>query len=383
MSLGKGIILYDYIAPQGGAERVVIALLKALRGTDLCVGYKHPGGISDAIPPNIRCYPIATPCKVPAWRSLRLSKAFLRKTSFLSRYDWVLYSGTVAPLAVRNHPHGRNLYYCHTIPRFAYDLYDYYLSSLAPWERPIFNCFAAFTRRRYAAAVSKMETIIVNSRNVSRRMETYLRLQSQIVHPPCDVDFFKWLGQDDYYLSTARLEIFKRVDLVVEAFKQMPDKKLVVTSGGQELARLKSLAGNAKNIVFTGWTSEEALRKLVGKAIATIYVPMDEDFGMSPVESMAAGKPVIGVTEGGLLETVLHQKTGLLINANPSPEDLIHAVKQMDAPTARAMRNDCEIQAARFHTRVFTEKMGRIIAGGQTNPTGRISTAMEFHHEST
>ena len=94
------------------------------------------------------------------------------------------------------------------------------------------------------------------------------------------------------------------MDLIVKAFKKMPDKRLVVVSGGADMPGIKQIAEESPNIEVLGWISEARLCDLMGRCIATIYIPRDEDFGISPVESMAAGKPVIGVQEGGLLETV-------------------------------------------------------------------------------
>jgi len=357
----KGIILYDFFAVAGGAERLILLLAEALNNVDLCVGYRDAGGIADKEMAGIKCYELSQKNDIPAWRTIKLMRTFASKTKFLSRYEWVLFSGTVAPLAVKNHQEGRNLLYCHTIPRFAYDLKDYYLNLLPGWQRPLFRALIKYTRPRYEAAVSKMDAIMVNSENVQRRLKTHIGLDSLVIHPPCETGKFQWLGQDGYYLSTARLENFKRVEIIIRAFLRMPDKKLVVTSGGLELNRLRRLAQDAPNIIFTGWTSEEELLKLMGNAIATIYIPIDEDFGMSPVESMAAGKPVIGVREGGLLETVIHGETGFLISSNPSEEDLIEAVQKMRSETARAMRSACEARVPQFDKKIFVEKISAVL----------------------
>jgi len=357
----KGIILYDFFAVAGGAERLILLLAQALKNVDLCVGYRVPGAISDKEIAGTRCYFLTSQCETPAWRTIKLMRAFASKTEFLSRYEWVLFSGTVAPVAVKNHQEGRNLLYCHTIPRFAYDLKDYYLNLLPGWQRPFFRALIKYTRPRYEAAVTKMDLIIVNSENVRKRLKTHIGLDSQVIHPPCETGKFQWLGQDGYYLSTARLENFKRVEMIIRAFLRMPDKKLVVTSGGSELNRLRRLAQDAPNIIFTGWTSEDELLKQMGNAIASIYIPIDEDFGMSPVESMAAGKPVIGVREGGLLETVVDGETGFLLPPNPAEEDLIEAVQKMGTKTALAMRGACEARAPRFDKKIFVEKISAVL----------------------
>jgi len=99
----------------------------------------------------------------------------------------------------------------------------------------------------------------------------------------------------------------------------------------------------------------------MGNAIASIYIPIDEDFGMSPVESMASGKPVIGVREGGLLETVIHGETGLLVSPDPSEEDLIKAVREMGAKTALGMRGICEARARRFTKEIFVDEISAVL----------------------
>ena len=145
----------------------------------------------------------------------------------------------------------------------------------------------------------------------------------------------------------------------------MPDKRLVVTSGGPELARLRSLASCCPNITFTDWLDEAKLTDLVGNAIAIIYVPHDEDFGMSPVEAMAAGKPVIGVAEGGLCETVVPEETGMLISPPPTEETIVAAVHSLTPTKALKMRRDCEARAGRFSTDLFLQNMENVLLSGR------------------
>ncbi len=215
-----------------------------------------------------------------------------------------------------------------------------------------------------------MDRIIANSKTVQKRVKQYLNLDSIVIYPPCNIGRFAWQESGDYYLSCARLEPYKRVATIVQAFLKMPDKKLVVASGGRELEPLKKLAENASNISFTGWLEEKKLARLVGNAIATIYIPVEEDFGISPVESMAAGKPVIGVAEGGLLETVLHEKTGYLIascnNAVMSEHALIEAVEWMSQKRAQAMRGACEAQSKKFSAENFFSQIREVLGIDET-----------------
>lgn len=359
----KGIMLYDFLYCMGGAEKVTIELARGIPNTDICVGFRDKKVFTDQFLNGINCWEIGKDQKfdISAYRTLSSIYVFSKKLPFLKKYDWAIFSGSYAPIAVHNRPNKRNICYCHTIPRFAYDLQKYYLKILPFWKIPVFRLVSAYIRNIYKRAMMKMDTIVANSENVRKRINKYIGLDAIVVYPPCDVSNYKWIDQEDYYLSTARIEKYKRVELIIEAFKEMPDKKLVVASGGSEYLRLKKLSENKKNIVFTGWTDEKELKRIVGRSIATIYIPKDEDFGMSPVESMASGKPVIGVSEGGLLETIIHNQTGFLIPENPRKEHIIKAVESMTNERAINMRTACETNAQKFSRRQFMDMMYRII----------------------
>ena len=357
----KGIVLYDFLLVRGGAERLTLTLLRDLPGVDLCVGFRDPHAFSERDIAGINTIDLDADTRLPVWRSLKVMRAFAYHTHFLDGYDWALFSGINAPLAVHNHPSGRNYYYCHTLPRFVYDLKDYYLQRYPLALRPALVALIAYVQPRYERAIARMDTLIANSENVRNRLQHYLGRDAMVINPPCEIDYFQWQDQGNYYLSTARLEPFKRVDVLVEAFKRMPDQRLIVTSGGSQLPMLRRLAAGVSNIIFTGWLDDDALRQLIGNAIATLYVAKDEDFGMSPVESMAAGKPVIGVAEGGLLETVLDGQTGLLLPPALTAEGIVETVRTLNAPRALAMRGACELHARRFSRAIFLEKMRAIL----------------------
>ncbi|MFH0994523.1 MAG: glycosyltransferase [Pseudomonadota bacterium] len=357
----KGIMLYDFLALQGGAEKLTLTLLASLPDVPLCCAFRDKTVFSDRILPKAGFLDLNAASGMPPWRLLKVIWAFEIKTQFLTAYDWVLFSGVYAPLAVRNHPIGTNLLYCHTIPRFAYDLKTYYMSRLPLHFRPAFYGLTLLMRHRYQRALAHMDIIIANSNNVKKRLENYLGRSAIVIHPPVDTDRFRWIGQKDYYVSLARLENFKQVDLIVNAFRQMPEKNLVVTSSGSEIKRLRALAADAPNIRFTGWQTEEQLKHWIGNSIAAVYIPIDEDFGISPVESMAAGKPVIGVAEGGLLETIVPNQTGILLHPPPTVDAISAAVRNLTPKRALEMRPACEARARLFTREIFLEKMRTII----------------------
>ncbi|NJN47130.1 MAG: glycosyltransferase family 4 protein [Candidatus Competibacteraceae bacterium] len=353
--------MYDYLLVQGGAERLTLTLAERFPTADLCVASRNRAAVPDTLLEGLNIIDLQANAKTVPWRIIKSLHVFSRNTCFLRDYDWVLYGGNYSVSAVHNHKAGRNIHYCHTIPRFCYDLREYYLDRYPFWQRPLLQTLMAHVKSHYVKAINKMDLIIANSENVQARIRRYLNKDSVVIHPPCDTDRFKWIGQQDYYLSTARLEPFKRVDSIIAAFKQMPDKHLVIASGGSELLRLQQLAVNADNIHFTGWIDEDQLYRLVGNAIATIYVPIDEDFGMSPVESMAAGKPVIGVAEGGLLESVINQETGLLFSDQSIIDALKLAVQTMTTRRALTMRTACEKRARLFSKDIFFNAIGQVL----------------------
>ena len=139
----------------------------------------------------------------------------------------------------------------------------------------------------------------------------------------------------------------------------MPDKKLIIASGGPMAGWVKEQikTRNLTNITYEGIVSDERLGELVGNCIAGIMIPVNEDAGITQCEIMAAGKPVIGVNEGGLKETVIDGKTGVLIKENPELDDVIKAVQNMTPELALSMKEASIAQAKKFDSSVFFHKM--------------------------
>ena len=347
---------------KGGAESLTLTLCEGSPDIDLMVGFVDHNCFTAPSLIKGRLSELTTATSIQGWQSIKMALAFESgRAKSVRDYEKVIFSGSVAPLAVKHRGSGGNILYCHTPPRFIYDLKDHYLSSIPLWQRPLLSALIAYLRPKYEASISKMDLLIANSVNVQRRIKHFLGRDSIVVYPPCHVDKYTWVSQQDFYLSTARVEPYKRVRLIVEAFMQMPDKKLVVASGGSDLASLHELAKGYNNIEFTGWCEEQQLHDLMGNCVATLYLPMDEDFGISPVESMAAGKPVIGVNEGGVQETVIDGPTGILCPADPSVEDIVASINTMSPEYALALRNNCEQRAALFSADIFVDKMKQLL----------------------
>ena len=286
-----------------------------------------------------------------------------------------------------------NIAYMHTPPRHLYDLYQERLRSYPLWKKIIFVPFVLFNRWRFEFLCRKLDVIVTNSKNTQARIKKYLGMESVVVYPPCDtlpfrnllpndchsdrpsqgaeesrnptmtrsLDYARDDSESDYFFSWARLYDVKRVPMIVEAFTKMPEKKLVVASSGPELEKIKKLAQGHPNITILGWISDEQLVEYLGKCLATIYIPMAEDFGMTAVESMQAGKPVIAAAEGGLLEIIDDTKNGLLLKSGFSVNDLCEAVRAITPERASAMESACAETAKKFSEKSFVEGMKKVI----------------------
>jgi len=365
-------LLYDFLVVKGGAEAVSLFIQNNVDSLELCVASVN-GAIFDCK------YKVRSILggrwlesnSFVAKRSLLALYAFYLKARFVKSYELVIFSGSYAPFAARFRKGRCNIMYCHTPPRMFYDLAERYRASVPRLLRPLFDFIAQCYRKAFLRAVNQMDLIIANSRNVQLRIDKYWGRDSVVIYPPVNTSAFSWKKQGDYYLSTARVEDYKRVELIVSSFIVMPEKKLVVASGGTALNRCRELAKGADNIIFTDWLAPDQLVDLVGECIASIYLPQDEDFGMSPVESMAAGKPVIGVAEGGLMETIVDGETGLLIRANPDVNDVCEAVSQLTAERALTMRQACEKRAMLFDERNFLNSLTDIVES-------QLSTKREY-----
>jgi glycosyltransferase involved in cell wall biosynthesis len=341
----------------GGAERLVLSVANGLDDFNLIVARIHSElllrNFSDAAKVEV----ISKYNFLP--RQLQALVTFRGSIPEISNADTVIYSGIYAPLAVRNQLCGQKICYCHTEPRFATDRQEEYLEKFPRILRPGVRFGVAKYRNAYFNSLKEMDLVLCNSEHVKKRL-FHWGVRAEVLYPPIDLQKFRWISEGDYYLSVARVEANKRIDRIVRAFLQMPDKKLIVASGGSALSEVQELAGAAPNITFTDWVDDTQLAALVGNARACIYIPRDEDFGMSVVESMAAGKPVIGVSEGGLKETIIHGKTGLLMPADPSVEDIVSAVNAMSPSLAHSMRDEAMRRAQFFDEHRFLSELSRI-----------------------
>ncbi len=248
----------------------------------------------------------------------------------LREFDIVLSSSHAVAKGVLTTSDQLHITYCHTPIRYVWDLYFQYLetSGLKKGLKSLFARWTIHNLRKYDyIAAQRPDFIIANSKYVQQRIKKFYRRDSTVIYPPVDVEKFRVSNtEEDYYLVVSRLVPYKRVDLVVNAFKKLRDRKLLIVGDGPELKKIKSLS--PPNVEIIGHQPFKKLQEYYSKAKALIY-PQVEDFGITAVEAMASGTPVIAFGKGGALETVREFETGLFFYEQ-TPDAIVDAVKKFE-----------------------------------------------------
>lgn len=277
----------------------------------------------------------------------------------LTGYDVVISSSHAVAKGVLTAPDQLHIAYVHSPMRYAWDLQHQYLHQ-RNLERGLRSWVARSTlhylRLWDARTANGVDSFFANSQFIARRIMKAYRRRSEVVYPPVDVDRFPLHEKkEEYYLTTSRLVPYKRVDLIVEAFGQLMDRRLVVVGNGPELAAIQKRA--SPNVDFLGYQEIPDLVSLTQRARAFVFAAL-EDFGISVVEAQAAGTPVIAYGRGGARETVVglpnENPTGVLFNEQ-SVEAIVDAVRQFE--THEQLFDACAIRsnALRFSRTSFHE----------------------------
>lgn len=250
----------------------------------------------------------------------------------LSNYDLVLSDSSSFAKGVITKPETLHINYCHTPTRYLWSDTHEYINELKynKYFKKIISLILNYTRIWDKQAADRVDTYITNSKTSLNRIKKYYKRDATIIYPHVEIDkFYVSEKIEDYFLAGCRLVPYKRIDHIVKAFKEMPDKKLKIFGDGIDMPRLKQIAGEAKNIEFLGRVSDEDRKELYSKCQAFIN-PQKEDFGITAVEAMASGRPVIAYARGGALETVVEGKTGIFFDKQ-LPEGIIEAVRKFDS----------------------------------------------------
>lgn len=243
--------------------------------------------------------------------------------------------------------------YIHHPPR---NLYGYATGSTYQkyaWVRWYASIVNFYMRHYDFTTAQRVDYFIANSRETQRRVWKFYRRESTVIYPPIEVISAQPVKKRGYYISVGRLAWAKRIDLAIAACNRLK-LPLKIVGVGREEKSLRSLAGDT--IEFLGGLSDAELAKAYAGAKALIFCALDEDFGMVPVEAMAHGTPVIGLAQGGVKETVIDGKTGVLFS-QPEVDDLVRAIRRFETLGADSLSVNCIKHAQKFNPEDFKREI--------------------------
>jgi len=246
-----------------------------------------------------------------------------------SKYDVVLSDSSSFAKGIITDPETLHICYMHTPMRFAWDDCQKYTQEFyfPGFVKKLVPFFMNYIRVWDRASADRPDKIIANSNFIARRIKKYYKKESVVINPPVDVkNFYISNEAGDYFLLVGRLMAYKRFDIVIRAFNKM-GLKLKILGRGPEYKRLKSMA--KENIEFLGRVSEEDLRKYYSRAKAFIF-PQEEDFGITAIEAMASGRPIVAFRGGDIPEHMEEEKMGVFFD-NQKVKDIIQAVEKIDS----------------------------------------------------
>ncbi len=320
----KIALVHDYLTQKGGAERVFELLCQRYPRADIFTSLYDPQKTIDLgdrlvnttflqnIPGAVKYFRLMAPLYFPAFRALDLQD-----------YDLIISSSTSFAKAVRKKPDAHHICFCHNITRFLWDT-ETYLREYGDYRyfAPLIEQIFQVMRKVDLTYSQEPDVYIANSSVVARRIKNTYGKKAIVINYPIDTSKFIFSEQkDDYYLASARMISYKRLDIIVEAFNWL-GWRLLISGDGPESERLKSKA--LDNVEFLGHVTDGQRTQLFSQA-KSIVVAALEDYGLVPVEANASGTPVIAYGAGGVLDTQIPGKTGVFFKRQ-APESLLAAL---------------------------------------------------------
>jgi glycosyltransferase involved in cell wall biosynthesis len=359
----KLAIVHDYLNQMGGAERVLKVLHDLYPTAPIFTSMYAPRLVD------------------PAFRQMDIRTTFMQRLPFVHRhhqaflpifpfafesidlreYDVVLSMSSAWSKNVLTRPATCHICYCLTPMRFAWSFQEYATGQIAGWQRSVLSPVLTALRLWDVAGSNRVDHFIGISSQVNRRIGKYYRREATLIHPPVETRSYasaaQDAGDDGYFLIVSRLIPYKRIDLAIEACKRLK-VPLKIIGGGRDRARLVALAGRDRNVEFLGEVDDATKRRYLHRCRAFIF-PAEEDFGIAPVEAMAAGRPVVAYAAGGALDVVVEGATGLFFR-QPTVDALAAALAHV--PEYRWNSLEISEHASHFDVETFKFKLGDFVA---------------------
>lgn len=352
----KLVIVHDWLTNMGGAEQVVINFKEIYKDAPIYTTFYNPNNLDDKL------------------KNLDVKTSFLQKKKMvtnhkkyfplmplafenfdLNEYDVVLSSSSSCAKGVITKPGSIHICYCHTPMRYAWEKRDEYLNGMGKLKKKLIKILLHYMRIWDYVSSARVDYFIANSTEVQKRIKKHYKRDSIVINPPVRCNLFDISETDgDYYFIVSRLVGYKRFDLAVQACSQL-GKKLVIIGDGPEKEKLMSLAN--ENITFLGRQPDDVVKKYMSECKALLY-PGEEDFGIVPVEAQACGRPVIAYGKGGVLDSVVPEKTGVFFKEQ-SVESLKEAILKFEKMSFD--KQEIRKHALKFDESVFREKIQKYI----------------------
>ena len=364
----KIAVVHDWLTVYAGAERVLEQMLLCFPEADLY-------SLIDFVPQCERLFLLEKSVKTSFIQKLPFAKRNYRsyfplmppaiEQFDLSGYDLVISSSFAVAKGVITGPEQLHLCMCYSPARYAWDLQHQYLRE-SGLDRGFKGWAAKWFLHKFriwdVRTAHGVDHFIAISKFIEKRIRKVYGRDSVIIYPPVDSDFFTvGVTKDDFYLTASRMVPYKKIDLIVEAFARMPEKRLVVIGEGPEMAKVRSNAG--KNVEILGYRPAEVLRDYLQRARAFVFAA-EEDFGIAPLEAQACGTPVIAYGRGGALETVKDfthaHPTGVFFDRQDA-ESLTAAVGVFERNAEAFSSSACRENALLFSQERFREEFSGFV----------------------
>lgn len=275
----------------------------------------------------------------------------------LSGYDLVISSSHAFAKGVLTNSNQLHICYCHTPVRYAWDLTNQYFdkkSLISRIQKLILQPVLHNIRTWDVTSSNRVDYFITNSNYIARRIKKIYRRDAEVIYPPVDTAKFSCeSNKEDFYLTASRFVPYKKIDLIAEAFSKMPDKKLIIIGEGTDEQKIKAKCG--KNVEMLGYKKADELAEYMKRARAFVFAA-EEDFGISVIEALSCGTPVIALNKGGTAETIVDGKLGIHFSEQ-APEDIINAVSRFEKSEKTFEPQILSDYAKKFDRSIFEEKI--------------------------